>query len=205
MTLNRSSKNIGKRLARYRKLAGMTAQQLSDALGGELSRSVIANIESGRKSDLTVDQLFALAWVLGVPPVVLALPVEDPYAEVLLVEGEPGVVLPSHAAVSWMTFSRNAADVMEEYGPDVDENEDSGLSTQAGYAAAQAMITYAIRLSEATSAFQTAAYYAEGDPEWKADYMESKRKLEALHKEMRRSGMQVPSRVPKVVVEHGDD
>lgn len=194
MTLNRSSKDLGKRVAKYRKLAGLTAQQLSDALGGELSRSVIANIETGRKSDITVDQLLSLAWVLGVPPAVLALPVEDPYAEVLIVDAETRASLPAHAAVSWMTFGPNAADVMEEYG----------LTAQAGYAAAQAMIAYADALTAAISSYETASYYAETDPEWKPDLMESKKKLEALHKDMRRAGMNVASRLPKVAVRGND-
>lgn len=75
----RPSAGIGKRIAQYRKLAGLSARELSEKLGGELSRGVIANIESGRKTDVTVDQLVSLAWALGVPPVVLALPVDEPY------------------------------------------------------------------------------------------------------------------------------
>lgn len=50
-----------------------------------MSRSVIANIESGRKTDVTVDQLLALAWVLDVPPVALALPLREPFKHVEIV------------------------------------------------------------------------------------------------------------------------
>jgi hypothetical protein len=47
---------------------------------------VIANIESGRKTDVTIDQLIAMAWALIVPPVVLALPIEEPSVDVRMTE-----------------------------------------------------------------------------------------------------------------------
>ena len=71
---------IGVRIARYRKAAGLTARELSDALGGSMSREVLANVESGRKPDISVDQLIAIAKALAVSPATLAIPVDD-YAE----------------------------------------------------------------------------------------------------------------------------
>lgn len=82
----RPSAGIGKRLAKYRKLAGLSARELSEKIGGELSRGVIANIESGRKTDVTVDQLIALSWALGVPPAALALPINEPQKFVRMTE-----------------------------------------------------------------------------------------------------------------------
>ncbi|QPZ39522.1 helix-turn-helix domain-containing protein [Paramicrobacterium chengjingii] len=72
------SEGIGKRLAEYRRLAGLSARELAERAGAGLSRGVIANIESGRKADLTVDQLIAVCAVLGIPPSALALPVDQP-------------------------------------------------------------------------------------------------------------------------------
>ena len=72
----RPSDGLGKRLAYYRKLSGMSAEQLSQKV--PMSRAVIANIESGRKKDVTVDEMLALAWALDIPPVALALPIEQP-------------------------------------------------------------------------------------------------------------------------------
>lgn len=86
------SDGIGQRLAKYRRLAGLSAQQLSDKIGGMLSRSVIANIENGRKTDLTVDQLIALSWALDVPPVALALPLDEPWRYVRIVDSEDHIV-----------------------------------------------------------------------------------------------------------------
>lgn len=72
------SDGLGDRLAKYRKLSGLSAQKLADRTGCGLTRGVIANIESGRKKDITVDQLIALSSVLGIPPVALALPLDTP-------------------------------------------------------------------------------------------------------------------------------
>lgn len=87
------SDGIGQRLAKYRRLAGLSARQLSDKIGGMLSRSVIANIENGRKTDLTVDQLIALSWALDVPPVALALPLDEPWRFIRIVDSEDELVL----------------------------------------------------------------------------------------------------------------
>ncbi|MGO1266913.1 MAG: helix-turn-helix domain-containing protein [Microbacterium gubbeenense] len=74
----RPSEGIGQRLAEYRRLAGISARELAERAGAGLSRGVIANIESGRKADLTVDQLIAVSAVLGIPPSALALPIDQP-------------------------------------------------------------------------------------------------------------------------------
>jgi|GEM_PF-4578081 len=112
MTLNRSSREFGKRLAKYRKLAGLSAQQLSERVGGVLSRSVIANIESGRKSEVTVDQLLALAWVLDIPPAVLALPAETPFSRVQVVDGEDLSVMSVYDLATWFSNSESLGELI---------------------------------------------------------------------------------------------
>lgn len=52
-----------------------------------MSRGVIANIESGRKTDITIDQLVALSWALGVPPIALALPLTEPFKYLRVIDG----------------------------------------------------------------------------------------------------------------------
>ena len=78
------SEGIGERLAKYRRLAGLSARELAERAGLGVSRGVIANIESGRKHDVTVDQLIALSAVLGIPPAALALPLDEPFRYVRL-------------------------------------------------------------------------------------------------------------------------
>ena len=74
------TRSIGIRIAHYRRMNGVSTDDLADATSGAVSRAVIANIESGRKADVSVVQLLALAAALGVPPVALLLPLEEPEA-----------------------------------------------------------------------------------------------------------------------------
>jgi transcriptional regulator with XRE-family HTH domain len=64
---------IGRRIQEVRKERGFpTAAALADAIeDGSLTTSVLQNIESGRKSDITVGELVAIAQALGVAPSVL--------------------------------------------------------------------------------------------------------------------------------------
>jgi transcriptional regulator with XRE-family HTH domain len=57
------------RLKTVRRVRGWSAQRLADECG--VSRSVIANIENGRKRDVTVDELVAFVAALRVPVSVL--------------------------------------------------------------------------------------------------------------------------------------
>lgn len=68
---------IAGEIKRYRDERGMSAQQLADrcdALGHPIARSVLANLESGRRESVSVPELFVLAQALDVPPLKLVLP-----------------------------------------------------------------------------------------------------------------------------------
>ncbi|GAA2125132.1 hypothetical protein GCM10009825_01190 [Arthrobacter humicola] len=71
---------MGRRIAAYRKSEGMTAQDLAEDAG--MSRSVIANIENGRRDDITVSELLAISRALRVPPVAILFDVNRPMAPV---------------------------------------------------------------------------------------------------------------------------
>jgi transcriptional regulator with XRE-family HTH domain len=70
---------LGDRIARYRRLNGWSAQQLADETDGAVSRSTIANVETGRREDLTVTQFVAICMALRLPPSALLLDVEKPF------------------------------------------------------------------------------------------------------------------------------
>ncbi|MFC7927686.1 helix-turn-helix domain-containing protein [Microbacterium laevaniformans] len=72
-----SPTTVGARLKGYRKLAKLSAEQLADLAG--LTRSVVANIENNRRSDITVTELIALSRALDIPPLALMLPLERPF------------------------------------------------------------------------------------------------------------------------------
>lgn len=58
----------------------MSAQQLAEkmsAVGIGWDRSIVANLENGRRATVSVEEFLALAYVLDVAPVYLLLPVDD--------------------------------------------------------------------------------------------------------------------------------
>jgi transcriptional regulator with XRE-family HTH domain len=124
----RPSAGIGKRLAKYRKLADLSARELSEKIGGELSRGVIANIESGRKTDVTIDQLVALAWALGVPPAALALPVDEPYKFVRTTDGAGSIY--TARAFTMMEWFQNEKAIFTRGGATPDDTPAGALAQE---------------------------------------------------------------------------
>lgn len=69
---------IAREVRRHRLARGMSAQQLSDACGGlgaAIPRTVISNIENGRRTNVSVAEVLVLARALDVPPIALVVPV----------------------------------------------------------------------------------------------------------------------------------
>lgn len=92
---------IAGEIKRCRDDRGMSGQQLADAcesLGHPVPRSVIANLESGRRETITVPELFVLAQALGVPPLRLLVPLG--YADT--VEILPGTEVLTTDALRWL-------------------------------------------------------------------------------------------------------
>ena len=73
-----------------------------DELGVPIRRSVLANLESGRRSTLSVAELLVLARALGVAPLMLLFPIGA--AETI--EVLPGEEVPVFAAARWFTGER---------------------------------------------------------------------------------------------------
>ena len=86
--LSSPSQGIGARLAKYRRIAGFSAQTLSRVTGGKISRGTIARIETGERKDVTIDEVVTLSLALGISPIALILPLETPYEDVTLGEGQ---------------------------------------------------------------------------------------------------------------------
>jgi transcriptional regulator with XRE-family HTH domain len=74
---------VGARMRELRDGRGWSAQRLADELaqvGIKWDRSIVANLESGRRASVSVEELLALAYVFGVAPVHLLVPVDErPY------------------------------------------------------------------------------------------------------------------------------
>lgn len=81
---------------------GLTAQDVADAcsvLGYPIPRSVIANLENGRRASVGLAEILILAEVLGVPPITMLFPLGTaPTIEVL-----PGREVSMWDAVAWVT------------------------------------------------------------------------------------------------------
>jgi transcriptional regulator with XRE-family HTH domain len=87
----------------------MSAQELADAteqLGYPISRSQIANYESGRKQGLDVAELLVIAGALRVPPITLLFG-GPPDADVQLLP--PGTTAPAFFAMAWFAGDRELA------------------------------------------------------------------------------------------------
>lgn len=99
---DRQARTIAAEVRRHRQLRGMSAQQVADRceeLGMLVPRSVIANLESGRRTTVTVAELLVLAEALHVPPAQLVFPVG--YQE--KVEALPGREVSPIRAVQWFS------------------------------------------------------------------------------------------------------
>jgi transcriptional regulator with XRE-family HTH domain len=98
---------IGERIAHYRKLNGWTAQQLATNTDGAVSRATIANIESGRRAHLGLEQFLAICLALRVPPVALLVDLEQPFepAEIQFPGSAPrplDPVAPNSSIARWL-------------------------------------------------------------------------------------------------------
>ncbi len=100
------TRTVAERVKDLRQRRGWTAAELAlrcadKGLDG-FNRSVLANIESGRRKYVTVDELTALAYVLDVAPIHLLVPVEvDQTVDEHFYRVCPDVFLPVPEARAW--------------------------------------------------------------------------------------------------------
>ncbi|MFH9728339.1 helix-turn-helix domain-containing protein [Streptomyces sp. NPDC017254] len=97
----RYTKVVAAELRRHRELRGMSAQELADVcaeIGAPIQRSVIANLENGRRASVGIAEVMAFAAALKIPPVSLIMPLGyESKVEIL-----PGVSKDPYAAAYWM-------------------------------------------------------------------------------------------------------
>jgi transcriptional regulator with XRE-family HTH domain len=84
-------------------LTGEQLAQKTKQIGHEVTRSVIANIETGRRETVTVQDIAVLAAALGVPPVVLLYDVSGPRVTAL-----PGQEMDAIEAEEWWSGHHGA-------------------------------------------------------------------------------------------------
>ena len=102
----RWSAGIGRNVGKARRAVGLTGEQLAQKtkqIGHEVTRSVIANIETGRRETVTVQDIAVLAAALGVPPVALLYDVSGPRVAAL-----PGQEMDAIEAEEWWSGHHGA-------------------------------------------------------------------------------------------------
>ncbi|MER5892312.1 helix-turn-helix transcriptional regulator [Streptomyces sp. NPDC001876] len=100
---------VAREIRRHRLAQGMSAQQLADAcekIGAPIARTVISNIENGRRTNVSVAEVLVFARALGVPPAALVFPAGyEPSVEYL-----PNKVADPLAAIDWWSGEQLAPD-----------------------------------------------------------------------------------------------
>jgi transcriptional regulator with XRE-family HTH domain len=94
---------IGRRIALYRKRSKLSAEELSSRVGRGLTRSILANLESGRKQDLTVSQLIGISAVLGLRPIDLIFDLSEPNERISLTDGASSLTASTWLVAEWFS------------------------------------------------------------------------------------------------------
>jgi transcriptional regulator with XRE-family HTH domain len=96
---------IAERMKELRSKRGWSAAHLATEMtkaGVAWDRSIVANLELGRRATVSVEELFALAYVLSVAPVHLVVPPLDRDADEPRVNVVPTVALDPGRAREWI-------------------------------------------------------------------------------------------------------
>ncbi len=101
---------VAKAVRFHRKRRHMSAQQLADEcelFGYPMPRSVLTNLENGRREAVSVAELLVLSAALRVPPVLLLFPL----GRVAVTEALPDMRTSTWGAVQWVLGERERPDV----------------------------------------------------------------------------------------------
>jgi transcriptional regulator with XRE-family HTH domain len=116
LTLTRS---LAARVKAVRKRRGWSAGQLAEQMtahGFPWDRFTVQNLENGRRRSVTLDEVGALARVLGVAPLHLILPIDDDQQGV---EIDPGKAYPAFLVREWFAGQRALGADPRIYGSEV--------------------------------------------------------------------------------------
>ena len=191
----------------------MSAQQLADKtdeLGMPIARSVLANLESGRRETVSVAEVLVLAAALGVSPIELMCPVGfDEQTEML-----PGRMMDPLAAMRWFTGewkldladdgtlmmrTPGTAEQSSTYLVEYHDELINRLRTQEADAA-RAIADAGIEGAD-DRARTEAVYRMNAVEEWR-DFI--REPLRRVREEMRERGMLLPELPPDIKLEESD-
>jgi transcriptional regulator with XRE-family HTH domain len=189
----------------------MSAQQLADRtaeLGMPIPRSVLANLESGRRETVSLAEILVLAAALGVSPIELMCPVGfDEKTELL-----PGRIMDPREAMQWFTgeMKLQITETATKLRPPGSDERSSTylveyhdqLISRLRVQEADAARALADAKAEGADdrAFEDARYKKNVADEWRSFIREPLRQTRA---EMRARGMVLPKLPPDIDLEEG--
>jgi transcriptional regulator with XRE-family HTH domain len=198
----RMAQLVAREVRRYResRRPRMSAQQLEERtaeLGMRIPRSVLANLESGRRETVSAAEVLVLAAALDVAPIELICPVGfDKQTEML-----PGRMMDPLAAMRWVTGElkldvTEAVTTLREPGPGeqssthlLEYHDELIGRLRAQEAEARRAVADAASQGDDERARREAGYRVMAVSEWRAFIREPLRRTRA---EMRERGMLVP-------------
>lgn len=208
--------SIAREIRRHRLSAGMSAQQLSDAcaaLGANIPRTVISNIENGRRTNVSVAEVLVIARALGQPPGALVFPA----GYVSEVEYLPEKKTDPLEAVDWWSGERPSPDagvVLEErkgftrttYPDGIDQHHQWAINIARKHRAVVNRITNHYRSAFESQVLEST--YGEPDNESavaRAIAKQLEYHLYDLREEMVRRGLVLPELPPGMKIEKRQD
>lgn len=126
----------GRAIKHYRELIGLKHAELAKLLtdaGVPMQRTTLVNIEQGLRKSMSVPEMFALGYVLGVPPAMLMIPLG------LESEVEP---IQGHRLDTWRAFEwvSGGLGFGHEFRPDNSEDRTIGQEVRSNYMAFQNIV-----------------------------------------------------------------
>lgn len=93
-----SAESIGRRVAGYRREIGMTAAELARELGPDVTGNAITKLERGHRAQISPDLVVDIARALGVSPLALLFPLDEPDSEIVV----GGMRVPVRSLGQWL-------------------------------------------------------------------------------------------------------
>ncbi|MBN1172709.1 MAG: helix-turn-helix domain-containing protein [Micromonosporaceae bacterium] len=180
---------------RHRSARGWTQPQLAERCqeaGLRWDRSIIANVEAGRRASVSLQEVLTLAYVFGVPPLLLLFPVgRSSEIEIL-----PGQSVNTWAAAKWFTGEGQFPRGIGEQASEDAETEPDEDPREAEMAPIVLYRKHDSLMRQWILTALNAEHLRQAMPEKSADYFERAscigNDLTLVRSEIRRHGLRVP-------------
>ncbi|WP_336879871.1 hypothetical protein [Rhodococcus globerulus] len=186
----RLAADIGGQVKRLRErpewsISAQTLANLTADLGHEVARSVIANLESGRRANMPLADVLVLAQALRVPPGMLVFPL----GRFETVEALPGRAVDTSEAVRWWDGQRRPLVPVVDKGRVSDAEQLDGERESYGV---HDLFLHHWHLIDEIRSVQAWAKRATSKDRWMTQLDAARAELEEVRGEMVRRGLVLP-------------